>query len=161
LTYPSLPIFATSSQAHHARLLSLGATALFDYRSPSVALDIKAASPESRGVDLIIDCVASGATQLDICDTLDPAGLVKYGLVETGVDVPVPEGVNKIVCGGWALMSMPGGEVVIPALTELIEEGKYQVPLPVKVVGRGLEQVNEGLEKLKSGVSGTKLVVTL
>ncbi|RFU27771.1 hypothetical protein B7463_g8581, partial [Scytalidium lignicola] len=160
LSYPQLPIFATSSPRNHERLLSLGATKVFDYHSPTLVVDITATSPDARGVDMILDCVAAGATQTGICDALDITGSMKYAAVVSGVNVPVPERVSKLDVVGWALVDMPGGELVIPALTWLIETGQYRVPLPVKVVGNGLDKVPEVLNQVKS-VTGTKLVVTL
>lgn len=81
LAYPSLPIFATSSPAHHDRLISLGATTVFDYKSPTLVSDIKAASPESRGIDIIYDVVGAGASQPDISDVLDPRGARNMALL--------------------------------------------------------------------------------
>ena len=161
LACPSLPILATSSPQHHAHLASLGATKLFDYRSPTVVSDIKAASPDASGVDMIIDCVDAGAAKTDICDVLDPSGSKMYaGVIAGPRSVPVPEGITKLDIGGWSIFDVQGGKQIIPALTRLVEEGKYKVPLPVKVVGHGLEQVPMVMDKVK-GVSGEKLVVTL
>jgi NADPH:quinone reductase-like Zn-dependent oxidoreductase len=160
LAYPALPIYATSSPKHHEHLASLGATKLFDYKSATVVSDIKDSSPESKGVDIIIDCVSAGAAQEDVCDALDPYGSRMYAASITGVDVKVPEGVMKLEVSGWTLMGLQGGQHVIPSLTKLVEEGKYKVPLPVKVVGHGLEQVPEVMDQ-SLRASGEKLVVTL
>ena len=160
LAYASLPILATSSPQHHRHLGSLGATMVFDYHSHTIVSDIKATSPNASGVDMIIDCVGAGAAQTDICDVFDPTGSKKYAAVITGADVPVPEGVTKIDVSGWSLVDLQGGRQIIPALTSLVEEGKYKVPLPVKVVGHGLDQVPKVMDQLKN-VSGEKLVVTL
>jgi NADPH:quinone reductase-like Zn-dependent oxidoreductase len=160
LAYPSLPILATSSPKHHEHVAALGATQLFDYHSPSHVSDIKVASPEARGVDMILDCVGAGAVQTNICDVLDPAGPKTYAAVIVGTPVPVPEGVTKFDSHGWAISELEGGETVIPALTKLVEEGKYKLPLPVRVVGHGLDQVSAVTDQTKT-VSGEKLVVTI
>jgi NADPH:quinone reductase-like Zn-dependent oxidoreductase len=160
LAYPSLPILATSSEKHHAHLTSLGATRLFDYHSPTIVFDIKSASPGGSGVDMIIDCVGAGGTQNDICDTLDPSGAKKYASVLTGIDVKVPEGVTKYSISGWSIFDVEGGMQIIPAITQLVEEGKYKVPLPVNVVGHGLDQIPDVMDKVRT-VSGAKLIVTL
>jgi NADPH:quinone reductase-like Zn-dependent oxidoreductase len=160
IAYPLLPIYATSSPKHHEHLASLGATKLFDYNSATVVSDIKNSTPESKGVDMIIDCVASGAVQKDVFDAFDPAGSKMYAASITGVDVPVPEGVTKLEISGWALLDLQGGQHVIPSLTKLVEELNYKVPLPVKVVGHGLEQVPEVMDQSLSA-SGEKLVVML
>lgn len=46
-------------------------------------------------------------------------------------------------------------------LGELLEEGKYKLPVEVEVVGKGWEAVEGGVEKLSKGVSRTKLVVSV
>ncbi|KAF6225879.1 hypothetical protein HO133_009881 [Letharia lupina] len=158
--YPSLPILATSSVKHYARLNDLGATSVVDYKSPSVVADIKAASPGAAGVEVIIDCVSAGASQTDISDVLDPAGSKRYAAIITGVPVPVPEGVNKLDVSAWSMVDMQGGKQLIPSLTKLVEEGKYRVPLPVRVVGHGLEELPNVLDEVKT-VSGEKVVLTL
>lgn len=78
----------------------------------------------------------------------------------TSKSASVPEGVTKLETGGWTLLGMPGGEQVIPSLTQLIEEGRYKLPAEVKVVGHGLEQIPEVMDQVR-GVSGQKLIVTL
>jgi NADPH:quinone reductase-like Zn-dependent oxidoreductase len=155
-----MPIFATSSPHNQAQLISLGATQVFNYRSPGLVSSIKAASPEAAGVDMIIDCLAAGATQTDICDSLDPTGSKKYSSVTCGITVPVPEGVTKFEVDGMILLEIEGGERVIPALTDLIEGGRYQVPLPVSIVGNSLSEIADVMDDVKT-VSGTKLVVKL
>lgn len=160
LAYPALPILATSSPKHHEHLTSLGATKLFDYSSATVVSDIKTASPESKGVDMIIDCVGAGAGQTSMCDALDPVGSRMYAASITGKNVSVSEGVTKLDISGWALLDLQGGQHVIPSLTKLVGEGKYKVPLPVKVVGHGLEQLPDVMDQAFSA-SGEKLVVTL
>ncbi len=157
--YASLPILATSSAKHHARLRDLGATYVADYKSPSVVADIKAASPDGAGVDVIIDCVSAGAS-LNISELLDPAGSKRYAGVMTGVPVSVPEGVTKVDANAWSMVDVQGGKQLIPSLTKLVEEGTYRVPLPVRVIGHGLEELPNVLDEVKS-VSGEKVVLTL
>ncbi|MCJ1384100.1 hypothetical protein MMC17_007216 [Xylographa soralifera] len=156
--YPALPLLTTSSPKHTARLAALGATCVVDYRSPAVVAELKAALP--RGVDVIVDCVSAGASQPDICDVLDPAGEKRYAALLTGVPVAVPEGVQKVEVSMWSVLDMQGGKMLIPALTRLVEEGVYRVPLPVRVVGRGLEELGGVLDEVR-GVSGEKVVVVL
>ena len=158
--YPSLPILATSSTKHHARLRDLGATHVVDYKAPSVVANIKAALPGVVGIDMILDCVSAGASQTDICDVLDPAGSKKYASVFTSVPVSVPDGVDKMDSGAFAMFDLPGGMQLIPSLTKLIEEGTYRVPLPVRLIGHGLEEVPNVIDEVKNA-SGEKVIVTL
>jgi hypothetical protein len=110
---------------------------------------------------MIIDAVASGATQTSIFDTLSPDGPKEYAEVVTGREFKIPEGVKRHYAFGRNVFKTQGGENMMPALTELVTQGKYKVPIQVKKVGSGFEAIAEGLEELKGGVSGMKLVVTV
>lgn len=123
--------------------------------------DIKAATPDGKGVDSIVDAVASGAAQPGIYDTLRPDGPRTVGEVFTGPNTEVPDGVKRTVAFGRNMFEPPGGVNAMRALGTLLEEGKYKVPSQVQVVGKGFEKIAEGLETLKAGVSGTKLVVSV
>lgn len=110
---------------------------------------------------MIIDCVSAGITQTDICDVLDDDGSKMYASVITSLDSPVvAKGVTKILINGWSVTEIQGGEYIIPALTRLVEEGHYKPPLPVRVVGHGLEQLPKVMDQVSSA-SGEKLVVVL
>ena len=128
MAYPSLPIYATTSPRNFARLDSLGATKVFDYHSPSIVADIRAQTPVPRGIDMIVDFVSAGATQTDICDTLDPAGSKLYAASVTSVNIPVPDGVTRSEIESWSLLEMQGGKSILPALTELVEQGNISCP---------------------------------
>jgi threonine dehydrogenase-like Zn-dependent dehydrogenase len=54
-------IIATSSSAHHAHLLTLGATKCYDYRSPTLTEDLMQdiVSEDKPAFPLIIDCIGS------------------------------------------------------------------------------------------------------
>ncbi|KAI4211280.1 MAG: hypothetical protein LQ351_005964 [Letrouitia transgressa] len=161
LSLPSATILTTSSSKHHARLSSLGATKAFDQRSGSLVPDIISATPGGKGVDAIIDTVGSAAEQKDIFETLRPDGPKEYAEVATGAQMQVPEGVKRQLTGGRMLFGLPGGLNAMPTLAELVEEGRFRVPTQVKKVGSGFEAIPKGLEELKAGVSGTKLVVAI
>jgi len=158
--YPSLPILATSSRKHHDRLLTLGATAVVDYKSASVVADIKAASFEGKGVDVIFDCVSSAATQTDIFDVLDPAGSKRYAEVMTGVKTEAPKDVKGMLFFMHTVFDLPGSKQLLRSLTKLVEEGKYRVPLPVRNIGHGLENLPNVLDEAL-GASGEKLVLRI
>lgn len=157
---PSSPIYATSSPRNFVQLKSLGATKVFDYHSPSIVADIRAQTPDSQGIDMIVDFVSAGAAQTDIRDALDPAGSKLYAASVTSVNVPVPDGVTRSDIDGWSLLEMQGGKLIFPALTELVEQGKYRLPVSVKVVGHGLEEIPMVMDEVLE-VSGEKLVVKL
>ncbi|PVH98862.1 putative alcohol dehydrogenase [Periconia macrospinosa] len=160
LAHPSLPIYATSSARNFPQVNSIGATKVFDYHSPSLVADIKAHSPNSQGIDMILDFVAGGAAQTDICDVFDPAGSKQYRAVLTGSTIPVPEGVALRVGSGHEIGEMKGGKSIFPMLTKLVEEGKYKVPLKADIRGHGLEDIPKVIEDLPK-VSAAKIIVTV
>ncbi|KAI0122892.1 hypothetical protein BJ170DRAFT_713926 [Xylariales sp. AK1849] len=55
------PIYTTASPRNHAALHALGATACFDYRSPTVVAEVRAAvSASGKPLSVIFDAVATG-----------------------------------------------------------------------------------------------------
>ena len=62
-------LIATASPANHQHMRELGATEVYDYRSPTVVEDILAAHPSKDGeapaIPMIIDCI--GSVQGSVC----------------------------------------------------------------------------------------------
>lgn len=163
LAIPDCIILATSSPRHHAHLINyLNADHAFDRGSASLITDVKSVTPGSRGVDVIIDVVGAGAMQPDIFNVLNKDGPQKYAQVWTGNDqVQAPSGVDSVMFRGRDLPQLSGNANIVPTLETLLREGRYKLPLPVRVVGKGLEGLERGLELMRQGVSGEKLVVIL
>ncbi|KAF9894497.1 hypothetical protein FE257_006380 [Aspergillus nanangensis] len=159
LAVPDCMVLVTSSPRHHVRLTSrLGAHRAFDRHSASIVEDVRSASPGARGVDAIVDAVGAGSTERHVFDILDADGPKRYAQVWTGdPEIEVPSGVDSVMFKGADLPRLQGGKNIMLALRTLLEEGKYQLPVPVHKVG-GLE---EGLDLMRQGVSGAKLVVTV
>lgn len=110
---------------------------------------------------MIIDAVASGASQADIYNTLNVDGPKEVAEVFTGTESPVPNGVKRTVVDGRQVFDSPGGKNAMRALAGLLAEGKYKLPTRVQRVGNKFEAIAQGLDLLKDGTSGTKLVVTV
>lgn len=147
--------------SHHSRLTSLGATRAFDRNFDDLIKDIKQASPDGHGVQMILDAVGGAAARPDVFDSLSTSSARKYAEVFQGMPTEVPEGVEGLQVFGNEIFNLPGGKEALPTLAKLIESGEYKLPVPVSVVGTGFEAIGKGLEELKKGVSGSKLVVTL
>lgn len=123
---------------------------------------MKSASPGSRGVDAIIDVVGAGSSQNHIFDVFDSNGPKRYAQVWTGDDeIEVPDGVDSIMFRSRDLSQLQGSRNIMAALQTLLKEDKYRLPLPVRKLGDGLEHLEEGLELMRKGVSGEKLVVAI
>lgn len=160
LALPDAIILATSSPKHHALLTSHGATAAFDYNSPSLVEEIKKASPTGEGVETILDAVNGVQVDPSLFQVL--IGPKNFAEVATGQNVKdIPADIKHHLIFGRTLFDAPGGSNALAALGKLVDDGKYKLPVPVTVVGKGIEALGQGLETLSSGVSGTKLVVTL
>ena len=110
---------------------------------------------------MIVDAVGSGASEENIYETLSPTGPREVAEVVTGVQTQVPDDIRKTMVLGRQVFDRPGGQNIMTALSSLVSEGKYQAPIRVEVVGHGFDAITKGLQKLKGGVSGTKLVVMI
>ena len=160
LALPHSTILTTSSPKHHETLKSLGASAVFDYNSADIVKEIRNASPAGQGVEAVVDAVGSVITDTSLLQVL--TGPKHFAQVITGRDFKdFPVDVKHHPITSQNAFGAPGGANILAALGQLLEEGKYKVPVRVTVVGQGFDAIGDGLETLKKGVSGTKLVVRL
>ncbi|KAK9363130.1 hypothetical protein V1504DRAFT_245552 [Lipomyces starkeyi] len=163
LAVPDCMILATSSPKNHSHITNtLGANGAIDRNSASLIMDVKLASPGSRGVDAIIDAVGAGSTQRHGFEAFNSNGPKRYAQVWTGdEEIEVPSGVDSVMFRGRDLSQLQGGKNIMLALQTLLEEDKYKLPLPVHKVGDGFDKLEKGLELMRKGVSGEKLVVAI
>lgn len=157
-------VYATASERHHEYLKSLGASKLFDYKSENVVEDIvKTAKADGVTIQTGYDTAGQVKSCLDILKEFKGNETAKLATaVPPAEDMPTVEGVEvKFVMapqdekertehfhycfGVW--------------LKEKLGNGEF-VPSPkVQVVEGGLASIDKGLDELKKGVSGVKLVV--
>ncbi|KAF9878689.1 hypothetical protein CkaCkLH20_03589 [Colletotrichum karsti] len=175
-----LRVVATSSPRNFDYLKSLGASAVFDYNSPTVAADIRAHTGDN--LKLAWDCTGFGG--LICAGALSSSRGGKYATIVGATKREELLAVNPKVDGPHAtLMYSVFGERFVkggsetPAKPEefefakmfwevargLLEEGRVRAP---KVFanrgGSGLEGVLKGMDELRGNkVSGGKLVYTL
>ncbi|KAK0630880.1 putative alcohol dehydrogenase [Bombardia bombarda] len=161
IALPTATILSTNSPRNNAAVAKHGATACFDRNDPKLVAALRAASPGGNGVDAILDAVAGASERTKLFDVLRADGPRLYSQVMTGAQVNVPENVRSVAVYARMVFDVPGGMRAMGKLGELGEAGKFKLPLSVEVVGKGLEAIGPGLDKLKEGVSGTKLVVGL
>ncbi|KAL3443598.1 chaperonin 10-like protein [Aspergillus insuetus] len=160
-------VYTTASPKHHEYLKELGAHAVFDYKASDVVEQIVRAVKQD-GVKLhTAHCVVDGGLQ----PTLDVLKEIKGDEVAKVVHSPVlppdhPTLDNTQITfnfppmdaaardkhmhqcfHGWLAGSLKSGSVV-PSPALQVESG-------------GLEGLNAALDKLRAGVSGTKIVVSL
>jgi len=167
----STVILTTCSTRNHDLVKSLGANNAFDPTSATLLDDIRAASPSKGGVPAILDCVNGAAIRHDTLEALDAHGSKLFVEVPSGTNIApeqIPEGITAKKAGAYAIIEkmgmVEGGSGLrdlMVAFEGLLERKEIGMPLKVDVVGQGLESIEQGLDRLKKGVSATKLVVTL
>lgn len=164
-------VYATSGAANHEYVRSLGADRVFDHRDPRVVDEIVKMAREDGCV--IRHCfLAVGDVRM--CQAVlgafvgdfDGDGDVKAKVASAPVvpsDVEVVDGVEVI----FVMPAMDDEEKRLDQFRywigtwarEKIANGSIRPSPELKVVGRGLQAVNDGLDELSRGVSCTKLVV--
>lgn len=141
----------------------MGATRCLDRAAQDDAAAMKAGSDGAVGYDAIVDPVGTCASQPQVFDALRSDGPKIFAEVATNsvTPTPAPEGVTSTLIIGNTIFDAENGKEVMSYASKLVAERKFNVAAKVDVVGKGLEAVEPGLEKLKKGVSGAKLVVTI
>ncbi|UAJ12608.1 zinc-binding alcohol dehydrogenase family protein [Polymorphobacter megasporae] len=183
-------VIATASPRNFDMLRRLGATALFDYRSPSVIADIRAVL---RG-KTVAGAVAIGAGSvrpcIDILGTCEgnrfiamatppasfdavPAGrdhwrkllVAMAGTVTGNITLSLRARSKKVtlkmIWGSTLINNEVGPMIFDTFLPEALADGRYVAASAAEVVGHGLAAIPAALERQRRGVSATKLVVTL
>ena len=159
-------VYATASEKNHPYVKSLGASHVFDYRSEDVVTQIvKAAKADGITVSMAFD--AAGQLK-DIMDVL--AQTKGQGTAKVASAIPLMGEQPKVEGVEAKFVLPPEGEegrtnhfhfVFNVWLNEKLEKEEF-VPNPkIQVIGNGLESIQVGLDTLKKGVSGTKLVVEM
>ncbi|KAI9925537.1 hypothetical protein ASPWEDRAFT_113996 [Aspergillus wentii DTO 134E9] len=150
-------VITTASPANFDYLKSLGASAVFDYKSPTVVEDVVAAINET---DLagILHAAGSVAICLEVSGKANGSAFVAASL-------PIPEdgpaGVKgKMIFANTIKANEVGPAVFRDFLPEALRNGSYRVAPEPLVVGTGLESIQEGLEVWRKGVSARKIVIT-
>ncbi|KAJ7631428.1 chaperonin 10-like protein [Mycena polygramma] len=173
-------ISATASPAHHEYLRTLGATHVFDYRSPTLAAEVAQAVGGDGKIQLAIDAVSAEGTLARIAEVLRPTGTVavllpiKQGDKVAVGDAPMyweipqdrnpfaPETTFKYVRTFlYAQNEFLRDNLMPRILPELLEQGLIK-PNRVRLLDQGTfkERVAEGLDLLRNNrVSGEKIIV--
>lgn len=173
-----LKVIATASPHNFDYLKSLGADAVFDYKSPTVAADIRAYTDNK--LKLAWDCtgwgtaVSAGALSTEGGKYATIIPVEKKDLVSVNPNVDGPhmtmmysifgEPYSKWGSDAPAIPEEFGFAVKFVDITrDLLAEGKLKAPRQiVNQGGKGLEGVLKGLDELRAwNVSGGKLVYTL
>jgi NADPH:quinone reductase-like Zn-dependent oxidoreductase len=157
-------VYTTASKKHHEYLKGLGASKVFDYKGEYVVESIvKAAEEDGVTVQMGFDAVGQLQSCLDILKELKGEATAKLASARPlSEDSPKMDGVDvKFVAAPLDEKErMEHFHFIFNIwLKEKLENGEF-VPSPkIRVIEGGLASLNKGLDELKMGVSGVKLVL--
>ncbi|KAF2101180.1 zinc-binding oxidoreductase-like protein CipB [Rhizodiscina lignyota] len=159
-------VYATASEKNHEYLKSLGARDVFDYKKKDVVDSIiKTAKADGVRIDYAYDTAGASAQITEVLKASKGGRIAK-------VAEAVPLSGNEAKVDGVDVTFVTASQdekerdamfsfIMNKWLTDKLALGEF-VPSPhLEVIEGGLDALNKGLDKLKAGVSGTKLVVEL
>ncbi|KAL2871249.1 zinc-binding alcohol dehydrogenase family protein [Aspergillus lucknowensis] len=152
-------VFTTASPKNFEYVKSLGATQVWDYRSPTVVEDIVTAFAGKTSAGALAIGDNSAVPCAEIVSRVDGKKFVSLANPPSG---SLPAGIaSKFIFGGDLKDNEVGPAVFEAFLPKALAAGTFQAKPSAEVVGRGLESVQQGLDDLKAGVSAKKFVITL
>ncbi|KAM0543300.1 hypothetical protein ACHAPJ_012384 [Fusarium lateritium] len=180
-------VIATASPKSWDTVRSLGAHAVYDYRSPSVVADVasafknrKCAGAVAVGQGSLAKCVdivrmIPGATKnvaqvtLDMPDSFPTSKfsmipfVAKYLWLSGSSRLKVlRNGVQSKFVFGTDIIEWDTEGKLATYLSEALRLGEYRLSSEADIIGTGLERIGEGLDRVRNGSSaGKKVVVTL
>ncbi|OBT66456.1 hypothetical protein VE03_03697 [Pseudogymnoascus sp. 23342-1-I1] len=160
-------VISTSSPKNFDYLRGLGASAVFDYASPTVTADILAAfkGKKSAGAVAIggVDPAVNNGIAKACLDVVDGSEGRKFVAMAVHFDPKqLPEGVGaKFIFGSDLKDNEVGPAVFEHFLPKALEEGVFRCAPEPLVGGQGLESIQGAFALGQKGVSAQKVVVTL
>lgn len=152
-------VVAVAGKHNHAFVKSLGASEAVDYKDPSVVEDVVKAV-KSLGGDFVgvYDAISTDDSYKSTIPIVEKLGGGSLAIVLPPPEKGGPESVKFASIFGVDALTHPiWRDYLVPAL----EQGKLRaVPEPM-VVGKGLENIQKGLDTNKAGVSAKKVIVEL
>ncbi|KAK0421637.1 chaperonin 10-like protein [Armillaria borealis] len=157
-------VFATASAKNHAKLLSLGVEAVFDYRSPTWIDDVRSAS---GGITHAFDCISEDDTTAHISQTFREGGGTIAVIRKTAWNkAGIRANVTPLYSAAWSglgheilyneetLPASPEWRAFTAAFFSFLGRDEQKLPIepnPVRVMPGGLERiVTEGFALLGS-----------
>ncbi|PMD45681.1 GroES-like protein [Hyaloscypha variabilis F] len=160
-------VFATASPTHYQTLKSLGAFEVFDYHDSSVVDKIVAAAKSAGApISLGFDTITEGTTVKQAADVLAASG-GKGGKLVLVLEWPEGEKVDSIEVSQTGATRTGRDQVELGKwffneyLEKSLANGSIVSAPKIEVVAGGIKAAQGVFDKLKAGVSGKKLVVTV
>ncbi|KAK6953539.1 hypothetical protein Daesc_005844 [Daldinia eschscholtzii] len=181
-------VFTTASPRNFEHVTELGASQVFDYNDPDTVSAMIAALKNrtcagaiaigNGSLEACIDIVsavpgrkfvAQATVPLDVAklhgNIVSLVGLMMWYLwwnVSTRLFRARGKGVStKFIWGTDLMANEVGGMIYNYFLPRALASGKYEAKPEPRVVGKGLEYIQEALDTCRKGVSAAKVVVTM
>ena len=154
-------VIATASPHNVEYCKSLGAEQVFDYGSNTVVDEI-VDFLKSKTLAGIVDAISEGGTVEKCVEVAQKSkGEKTIATVIPGSENGHPDDVKV----GSVLVWISGHEIATVIyekfLPKALEDGTIKPKPDPLIIGKGLEHVQAGIDKLKAGISAAKVVVTL
>jgi NADPH:quinone reductase-like Zn-dependent oxidoreductase len=152
-------VISTASPKNWDYVKKLGAGKVFDYHSDTVVSDIiKAFEGKKSAGALAIGQETTGTCAEIVCKI----GGKQFVASANVVPPELPEGVtSKMIFGSDLKDNEVGPAIYVDFIPAGLKDGSFVPSPPSRVVGKGLEAIQVGLNELPKGVSAEKLVITL
>lgn len=154
-------VISTASPKNFDYVKKLGASHVFDYKSPTVVDDIVAVFKGKKSAGAFAIGFTAGEPVIKIASQITNGS--KYVAASNQPPAELPEGIeSRMVFVGGLKKTHVGPAVVNEFLPKALADGTYVAAPPPRIVGQGLESIQSGLDTLRAGgLSATKLVVKL
>lgn len=152
-------VLTTASPQNFDYVKKLGATDVFDYKSPTAVQDIL---KTIRGKTFVGALAINQEADKTCYQVAANAEGNKSVVIFNQSSTKVPKGVeSKFVFGGDLVNNEVGPMIWHDFLPPALAQGKYVIPPEPEIVGRGLDYVQPAYEVQRRGVSARKAVVSL
>ncbi|KAK6949891.1 hypothetical protein Daesc_008214 [Daldinia eschscholtzii] len=153
-------VIATASPKNFDYVKKLGASQVFDYSSATIQDDLINAL-KNKTIAGALDCIGGAPQGILQQVVANSEGVKAVASTKRGWPEP-PTGVTMYPVFGTTLSgNFVGKAIYNDFLPSALKAGTF-VPAPEpRIVGQGLEKIQEAVDLVKKGVSATKLVVTL
>ncbi|PWY72699.1 zinc-binding oxidoreductase CipB [Aspergillus eucalypticola CBS 122712] len=158
-----LTVITTASTHNHKLVKSLGATAVFDYKSSTVVDDVVNALTNTEFIG-VYDAVSKPASLEMVRAVLDQLKSDVKTICVIPYDQPKERFAPIFISSNF--LTFDSNKHVAEGIWrdfvfKALETGRLQPKPDPEVVGKGLEKVQEAVDILKRGVSAKKIIVTL
>ncbi|KAI4162658.1 MAG: hypothetical protein LQ342_003704 [Letrouitia transgressa] len=153
-------VVTTASPKNFQYVKRLGASKAFDYNVPTVGDDL-VEFLQDKTIAGALDCIGGSASSTCMDVVLKSSGAKFVATTKQGFPDP-PEGVAiNQVFATTIKDNQVGKAVYVDFLPKALDAGTF-LPAPEPLIaGKGLESLQEAVDRYKQGISAAKLVVTL